>query len=68
MFAMNISRGKYKQRKIHLQFADDTIYFLSNDECKLKNLTDILDIFGLASGLNINMSKSTVVGINVSEG
>ncbi|KAM7497251.1 hypothetical protein LguiA_021665 [Lonicera macranthoides] len=48
----------------HLQFADDTIFFLSNNEEKFKNLIGILEIFGLVSGLKINMTKSILVGIN----
>ncbi|KAM7480816.1 hypothetical protein LguiB_005399 [Lonicera macranthoides] len=59
--------GRDKIKLSHLQFADDTIFFLSNDVNKLKNLITILDTFGLASGLHINVSKSTLVGINLNE-
>lgn len=59
--------GRDRVNLSHLQFADDTIFFLSKDACQLKNLVGILDIFGLASGLNINMSKSSLVGINMGE-
>ncbi|KAM7481515.1 hypothetical protein LguiB_006098 [Lonicera macranthoides] len=51
----------------HLQFADDTIFFLSKNEEKIGNLMGILDIFGYASGLKINRSKTKIVGINVEE-
>ena len=50
-----------------LQFADDTIFFLSNNMEKIRNLLGILDIFGFASGLKINFAKSEVVGLNMEE-
>lgn len=37
----------------HLQFADDTIFFLSNNGENFKNLIGLLDIFSLVSGLKI---------------
>ena len=59
--------GRDRVKLSHLQFADDTIFFLPKDESKLKNLVDILDIFGLALGLNINLYKSMLVGTKVKE-
>ena len=50
----------------HLQFVDDTILFSSRDEVKIKSLK-IVDIFGIISGLKINMEKSTIMGINISK-
>ncbi|XP_028112427.1 uncharacterized protein LOC114310576 [Camellia sinensis] len=51
----------------HLQFADDTIFFSSNEESKMGSLLKILRIFEIVSGLKVNLSKSSVVGINLGE-
>ena len=59
--------GRERVKLSHLQFVDDTIFFLSKDEEKLENLFEILNIFGLALGLKINMAKSALVGINVGQ-
>ena len=45
----------------HLQFADDTLFFLEN----FRIVDTILKFFSVCSGLKINMGKSTIVGINV---
>ena len=37
----------------HLQFADDTLFFMKNDDQSLHNLIRLLDVFCLASGLKI---------------
>ena len=42
----------------HLQFADDTLFFIKNDDHYLNNLILLLDVFCLASGLKINLAKS----------
>lgn len=59
--------GREKICLSHLQFADDTIFFLSKEECNIRNFIGMLDMFGVASGPKINIAKSTLVGINVSE-
>lgn len=41
-----------------LQYADDTIIFLDNNENALNETLDLLKRFGSASGLTINWSKS----------
>ncbi|XP_028112207.1 uncharacterized protein LOC114310430 [Camellia sinensis] len=51
----------------HLQFADDTTFFSSNEESKVGSLLKILRIFEIVSGLTVNLNKSSVVGINLEE-
>lgn len=49
----------------HLQFADDTIIFLSADTNNFINIKRILQCFQLISGLKINFSKSSIYSGNV---
>lgn len=49
----------------HLQFADDTLLFCENDEEQLDLLCNALLSFLFASGLKINLSKTTVFGCNI---
>ncbi|KAL5700142.1 amidase [Ranunculus cassubicifolius] len=52
----------------HLQFADDTMFFLSASEEKARVLRGVLLWFEVASGLKINMAKSKVYSVGASEG
>lgn len=61
-----IEVGQERVSLSHLQFVDDTLFFIKGDEHKFRKLTSIVDFFGFISGLNINLSKSVVVGINLS--
>lgn len=58
--------GRDRVEVSHLQFADDTIFFLDDKEEYWFNLFDLLDNFCSASGMKINNSKSSVLGINCS--
>lgn len=49
----------------HLLFSDDILLFSTDDLSSLKNLRLILMVFEKASGLKINLQKSTLTGINV---
>ena len=49
----------------HLQFADDTIFFLEPDGDSFKNLLKVLALFCSTSGLKINMGKSIILGLGV---
>ena len=49
----------------HLQFADDTDFFLESEEVSFKNLLTVLGLFCSVSGLKINMEKSTILGMGV---
>ena len=51
----------------HLQFADDTIFFLDSEEVSFKNLLIVLGLFCSASGLKINMGKSTILGLGLDD-
>jgi len=45
-----------------VQYADDTNVFLK-DENALKNLTSIMELFQLFSGLQVNHKKTTIIGL-----
>jgi hypothetical protein len=50
---------------ISLQYADDTILFLSKDVSKTENLKWILTYFELLSGMRVNYQKSEMIPINI---
>nr|GEX48317.1 RNA-directed DNA polymerase, eukaryota, reverse transcriptase zinc-binding domain protein [Tanacetum cinerariifolium] len=50
----------------HLFYADDVIIFSDWNQNDMKNITRILNIFYIASGLKINFHKSNVFGVGVS--
>lgn len=56
--------GRENVEITHLQFADDTIFFLKEDEQNCNNMNMILESFCLISGLKINKAKCSLVGIN----
>lgn len=49
----------------HLQFADYTILFLSEDRSMFRNVLLIFKVFESISGLKNKLSKSSISGINV---
>ena len=49
----------------HLQFADATLFFMELDESYFKNLLIVVGMFCSVSGLKINMSKSTILGMGM---
>ena len=51
----------------HLQFADDTIFFLEGSEGSWSYLMELLNFFSTISGLKINKAKCSLVGINSNE-
>ncbi|XP_062085609.1 uncharacterized protein LOC133791706 [Humulus lupulus] len=60
------SVGKDNVDVSHLQFFNDTIFFV-NDEESLVVLLDILKVFSVVSGLSINLQKCQLLGINLNE-
>jgi hypothetical protein len=48
-----------------LQYADDTLIILRAEPAAARRLKEVLDLFSLATGLQINFHKSTVVPIHV---
>lgn len=51
----------------HLQYADDTIIFCPPNLSYLQNIKKSLILFQLASGLQVNFFKSSIMGINVTD-
>lgn len=51
----------------HLQFADDTIFFFSDNEIWWDNLLSALDCFCVLSCLKLKMSKCSLIDINMEE-
>ncbi|KAK8676820.1 hypothetical protein V6N13_142382 [Hibiscus sabdariffa] len=49
----------------HLQFADELLIFSGGSEGQFRNVKKVLRVFELASGLQLNLKKSMVFGINV---
>lgn len=50
----------------HLQFADDTLIFCEANLDSLMNIKKMLILFQLASGLQVNFHKSSLIRINTS--
>lgn len=57
--------GRAKVMVTHLQFADDTILMGKASESNAKSLKGMLRLFELASGLKVNYSKSSLVGLHI---
>ncbi|GMI89472.1 hypothetical protein HRI_002616500 [Hibiscus trionum] len=57
--------GNSNQQVSHLRFADDLILFLEADLSNVKCVLRLLRIFEAASGLQLNMKKTTLMGINL---
>ena len=66
-FVKGCKVGKDNIMISHLQFADDTIFFVDSEGPSFNNLITTLGLFCLASGLRINMAKSTLLGLGVEE-
>lgn len=47
----------------HLQFADDSLFFLDANIAKIQMLQDLLITFEVCSGLHVNFSKSAVFSV-----
>uniref|UniRef100_A0A803P8A0 Reverse transcriptase domain-containing protein n=1 Tax=Cannabis sativa TaxID=3483 RepID=A0A803P8A0_CANSA len=58
--------GKDNIRLSHLQFADDTLFFVK-DEDSLQKLVKIVEAFCGISGLKVNLNKSQLLGICLSD-
>ena len=51
----------------HLQFANDTFFFVEQGGSSFKNLLMLVGLFCSVLGLKINMAKSTLLGMGVDE-
>ena len=58
--------GREKVLISHLQFADDSLFFLEQGG-SFKNLLMVVGLFCSVSGLKVNMAKSTLLGMGVAE-
>ena len=59
--------GREKIKISHLQFADDTLFFVKENEDNLRTLNSALKIFCEVFGSKINFGKNTLLGINLQE-
>ena len=59
--------GKDKIKVSHLQFVDDTLFFIKENKNNTRTLYSALKIFCSISRLKINFGKSTLLGINLEE-
>ncbi|WOG96699.1 hypothetical protein DCAR_0416035 [Daucus carota subsp. sativus] len=50
----------------HLQFADDVILFVNNDDCSVLGVKRTLQCFQVLSGMKINFDKSHIFGFHAS--
>ncbi|XP_039072016.1 uncharacterized protein LOC120219245 [Hibiscus syriacus] len=51
----------------HLQFADDLIIFCNASKTDILNVKRVLRVFEIMSGLQLNLSKSKLFGINITD-
>uniref|UniRef100_A0A803QQM3 Reverse transcriptase domain-containing protein n=1 Tax=Cannabis sativa TaxID=3483 RepID=A0A803QQM3_CANSA len=58
--------GKDDIQLSHLQFADDTLFFVK-DEASLQKLVKIVEAFCGISGLKVNLNKSQLLGVCMDE-
>ena len=61
------SMGRDKVEVTHLQFADDTLFFMEAKPNVFLNYLKPLEAFGSVSRLRVNLKKSTLLGINIDE-
>lgn len=58
--------GKERVVISHLQYTYDTIFVCSGKENNIKVIKQVLRLFELLSGLNVNFDKSCLFGVNIS--
>ncbi|KAE8669530.1 hypothetical protein F3Y22_tig00112231pilonHSYRG00215 [Hibiscus syriacus] len=63
----SVGRAENKFHLTHLQFADDLILFCRDSSAQIMNIRRVLRVFGLMSGLQLNLSKSKLFGVNMDE-
>ena len=59
--------GRDKVEVTHLQFADDTLFFMEANPNVFLNYLKLVEVFGSVSGLRVNLTRSTLLGINTNE-
>ncbi|KAL4312751.1 hypothetical protein GQ457_01G025880 [Hibiscus cannabinus] len=66
-FFNGFSIGQPALEVSHLQFADDLIIFCGPSKTQIINIVRIFKGFEIAGGLKLNLSKTSLMGINVDE-
>ncbi|XP_057785479.1 uncharacterized protein LOC131003029 [Salvia miltiorrhiza] len=59
--------GKEKVRISHLQYADDTIFTLDENERNATVVKNLLNLFHFVSGLGVNFNKSSLYSMGVDD-
>ena len=67
-FVEGCNVGKDNMMISHLQFADDTLFFVEAEGPSFNNLLTLVGLFCSVLGLKINMAKSILLGLGVDEG
>ncbi|KAL4375888.1 hypothetical protein GQ457_02G032260 [Hibiscus cannabinus] len=62
-----LGQGQNSMNVTHLQFADDLMIFCEASLEQVKSIKRVLRVFELASGLQLNLQKSKLFGINIPE-
>jgi hypothetical protein len=60
-----VTRGFRPEGILSLQYADDTMLFMSTEDSCIKNLMIILMLFENVSGTRINFHKSELIPVNL---
>ncbi|KAL4283563.1 hypothetical protein GQ457_16G029270 [Hibiscus cannabinus] len=60
-----VGRGSNSVEITHLQFADDLMIFCDASLVQVHNIKRVLRVFELASGLQLNLKKCRIFGINI---
>ncbi|GMJ15548.1 hypothetical protein HRI_005224000 [Hibiscus trionum] len=63
-----IGRGDNTYNLSHLQYADDLLIFCSAALGEILNVKRVLRVFEISAGLQLNMSKCRLFGVNVEDG
>lgn len=66
-FIRGFDASHYGPSIAHLQFADDTICFVEVSIDQVSNLKLILKIYKCISGFEVNIAKSSMVGMGVDD-
>lgn len=66
-FFKRVEVGKEKILVTHLHYAEDTLLVGAASDEEVQAMKYIMHMFELISGLKINLSKSSLIGINVNE-
>ena len=64
---LGINVGRQPLPISHLFYVDDVLFLVEWDENNLRQLINILKCFFLVSGLRLNLQKSNIIGVGVTE-